>query len=95
MSKFTQILDKLGFFCGIEGQLYIQDTGKYTMLIVEINLQASDGFYKYDFYKQTFYPRFPNKVTVYGEMLDASQLIKRVSLYMKNRNAYWMLKERE
>ena len=37
MSLLTKELKKLGFQCGIEFQAYIQNTGKYTSLIIEEN----------------------------------------------------------
>jgi hypothetical protein len=33
MSGLTDELRELGFLCGIEQEIYIQDTGKYTSLI--------------------------------------------------------------
>lgn len=45
MSLLTEELKKLGF------QAYIQNTGKYTSLIIEGKRQAGDTIYTYDFYK--------------------------------------------
>ena len=49
MSLLTEELKKLGF------QAYIQNTGKYTSLIIEGKRQAGDTIYTYDFYKVSFY----------------------------------------
>ena len=88
MSTLTDELRKLGFLCGIEQEIYIQDTGKYTSLIIEGEHKGDDIFYRYDFYKQTFYPHYPNKVTVYGENMTASILLDRVERYLINRKMY-------
>ena len=42
MSELTQILKELGFYCGIENELYLQDTGQYTSLIIEGIQKGSD-----------------------------------------------------
>lgn len=88
MSHLTTELRKLGFLCGVEQEIYIQDTGMYTSLIIEGEKKGSDKFYTYDFYKQTFYPRYLNKVTVYGENINTSQLLERVERYFFNREKY-------
>lgn len=88
MSRLTAKLYELGFNCGIEFEIYIQDTGTYTSLIIEGIRIGVDEPYTYDFYKQTFYPHYPNKITVYGERLLPSQLIERVERYFINRNKY-------
>jgi len=87
-SILTEKLSALGFFCGIELELYIQDTGNYTSLIIEGTRGIGESLYRYDFYKQTFSLRFPNQVTVYGENMTASMLLHRVKRYMLNRQAY-------
>lgn len=86
-SLLTEKLHERGFLCGIELEIYLQDTGRYTSLIIEGN-KADDGIYRYDFYKQTFYPHYPNKVTVYGEEMSASTLLDRVDNYFTNRKLY-------
>lgn len=88
MSKLTGELRELGFLCGIEQEIYIQDTGKHTSLIIEGERKGDDNSYRYDFYKQTFYPHYPNKVTVYGENMTASILLDRVERYLTNRKIY-------
>ena len=88
MSCLTDDLRELGFLCGIELEIYIQDTGKYTSLIIEGERKGDDNTYRYDFYKQTFYPYYPNKVTVYGENMAASTLLDRVERYLINRKMY-------
>jgi|GEM_PF-1056290 len=88
MSGLTDELRGLGFLCGIEQEIYIQDTGKYTSLIIEGERKGGDNSYKYDFYKQTFYPNYPNKVTVYGQNMTASMLLDRVERYIINRKKY-------
>lgn len=75
MSSLTDELRQLAFICGIEQEIYIQDTGKHTSLIIEGKCKGGNNTYKYDFYKQTFYPHYPNKVTVYGENMTASMLL--------------------
>ncbi|MEI3611455.1 hypothetical protein [Pseudogracilibacillus sp. SO30301A] len=92
MSLLTEELKKLGFHCGIEFQVYTQDTGKYTSLIIEGNRQAGQAIYTYDFYKVTFYPNYTNRVTIYGEHLTPFQLLKRVKNYIYYREKY--LKQR-
>ena len=87
MSGLSDELRQLGFLCGIEQEIYIQDTGKYTSLIIEGEMKGGD-IYRYDFYKQTFYPHYPNKVTVYGENMTASMLLDRVERYIINRKIY-------
>ncbi|EJD5807316.1 hypothetical protein M2J90_002633 [Listeria monocytogenes] len=86
MNGLTKELQKLGFYCGIELILYIQDTGNYTSLVIEG--ENYQGSIYYDFYKQTFYPHYPNKITVYGEYLSPSQLIERVEIYLTNRKKF-------
>lgn len=88
MSTLTEELKGLGFLCGVEQEIYIQDTGKYTSLIIEGERKGDDNTYQYDFYKQTFYPHYPNKVTVYGEHMTASVLLDRVERYIINRKMY-------
>lgn len=88
MSSLTEELKELGFLCGIEQEIYIQDTGKYTSLIIEGERKGGDICYKYDFYKQTFYPHYPNKVTVYGKDMTTSMLLERVERYIINRKMY-------
>lgn len=88
MSILTDKLNELGFLCGIEEEIYIQDTGKYTTLIIEGERKGDDNSYRYDFYKQTFYPHYPNKVTVYGENMTAPMLLDRVEQYLINRKLY-------
>ncbi|EAG8233298.1 hypothetical protein K9128_000460 [Listeria monocytogenes] len=86
MSGLTKELQKLGFYCGIELIIYIQDTGVYTSLIIEgENYQDSIN---YDFYKQTFYPHYLNRITIYGEHLSPAQLIERVEIYLTNREKF-------
>ena len=87
-SLLTEEFYKLGFLCGIEQEIYIRDTGNYTSLIIEGERKGGDGLYSYDFYKQTFYPHYPNKVTVYRENLPAPLLLKRVRQYLFNREQY-------
>ncbi|MBF2419100.1 MULTISPECIES: hypothetical protein [Bacilli] len=87
-SQLTEELYQLGFLCGIELEIYILDTGKYTSLIIEGNRKGGDARYSYDFYKQTFYPHYPNKVTIYGEHLPAPLLLKRVKQYLYHRKQY-------
>jgi len=87
-SLLTERLYELGFLCGIELQIYIQDTGKYTSLVIEGEQKGGDATYCYDFYKQTFYPHSPNKITVYGENMTAVQLLKRVESYLCHRQQY-------
>ncbi|EAE2781376.1 hypothetical protein E1X98_00255 [Listeria monocytogenes] len=86
MSELTHTLKELGFYCGIEQELYLQDTGQYTSLIIEGIQKGSDV--RYDFYKQTFYPRYPNSVTVYGEQMTEQELVERVKRYLLNRRLY-------
>ena len=88
MSKLPDELRELGFLCGIEQEIYIQDTGKHTSLIIEGERKGDDNSYSYDFYKQTFYPHYPNKVTVYGENMTASILLDRVERYLINRKIF-------
>ncbi|HBG5346137.1 TPA: hypothetical protein KQG29_003576 [Clostridioides difficile] len=88
MSSLTAELYELGFNCGIELEVYIQDTGTYTSLVIEGFQKGVEEPYTYDFYKQTFYPHYPNKITVYGEHLNPSQLIERVERYFINRKKY-------
>lgn len=92
MSLLTKELKKLGFQCGIEFQAYIQNTGKYTSLIIEGKRQAGDTIYTYDFYKVSFYKNYTSRITVYGEHLTPFQLLKRVKSYIYYREKY--LKER-
>lgn len=87
-SRLTEELYQLGFLCGIELEIYIRDTGKYTSLIIEGTRKGGDVLYSYDFYKQTFYPYHPNKVTVYGENMSGALLLKRVKQYLANRERY-------
>lgn len=87
-SRLTEELYQLGFLCGGELEIYIRDTGKYTSLIIEGNRKGGDVLYRYDFYKQTFYPYYPNKVTVYGGNMSAPLLLKRVKQYLANRERY-------
>ncbi|HAC4846971.1 hypothetical protein [Listeria innocua] len=87
-SQLTEELYQLGFLCGFELEIYIRDTGKFTSLIIEGNRKGGDVLYRYDFYKQTFYPYYPNKVTVYGENMSASLLLNRVKQYLANRERY-------
>lgn len=91
MSELTKILKELGFYCGIEQELYLQDTGQYTSLIIEGTLKG--GGYHYDFYKQTFYSRYPNTINVYGEQMTEQELVERVRRYVVNRRIY--LEERK
>ncbi|MGX7198776.1 hypothetical protein [Enterococcus nangangensis] len=86
-SLLTEKLYELGFLCGIELEIYIQDTGKYTSLIIENEYKGGD-IYRYDFYKKTFYPRYPNQTTVYGENMTAVELLERVERYLENRQQY-------
>lgn len=86
--QLTEELYQLGFLCGIESEIYIRDTGKYTSLVIESERKGGDVQYRYDFYKQTFYPHYPNKVTIYGENMPASVLLKRVKQYLFNREQY-------
>ena len=88
MSRLTVELKQFGFFCGIENQLYLLDTGKYTTLIIEGFKKPQSIYYQYDFYKQTFYPHYHNKITVYGERLAPINLLKRVQRYFANRYNY-------
>jgi hypothetical protein len=88
MSVLTEELRELGFLCGIEQEIYIQDTGKYTSLIIEGERKGDDNSYRYDFYKQTFYPHYPNKVTIYGENMKDVILLERVERYLINRKIY-------
>ncbi|SBO17627.1 conserved hypothetical protein, mobile region [Carnobacterium divergens] len=88
MSHLTMELTKFGFFCGIENQLYTLDTGKYTTLVIEGFKRPQSIYYQYDFYKQTFYPHYPNKITVYGERLLPIYLLKRVQRYFANRTSF-------
>lgn len=88
MSKLTDEITELGFLCGIEQEIYIQDTGKHTSLIIEGERKGDDILYRYDFYKQTFYPYYPNKVTLYGENMTASILLDRVEQYLINHKIY-------
>jgi hypothetical protein len=87
-SRLTEELAKLGFLCGIEFIIYYRDTGAYTMLIIEGSREENEPLYRYDFYKQTFYPHSSNKVTIYGEKLTVSQLLRRVKQYLTNRERY-------
>lgn len=87
-SRLTEELAALGFLCGIEMIVYSQNTGAYTMLIIEGSRKENEPLYRYDFYKQTFYPYGSNKVTVYGKKLTSPQLLRRVSQYLKNRERY-------
>lgn len=87
-SRLTAELAKLDFLCGIEFVIYYRNTGAYTMLIIEGIREGNEALYCYDFYKQTFYPHGSNKVTIYGEKLTASQLLRRVKQYLKNREHY-------
>jgi hypothetical protein len=87
-SRLTEELAALGFLCGIEMIVYSQNTGAYTMLIIEGSRAENESLYRYDFYKQTFYPHGSNNVTVYGEKLTAPQLLRRVNQYLKNRERY-------
>ncbi|HGM4082872.1 TPA: hypothetical protein ACKPEE_000159 [Listeria monocytogenes] len=86
MSGLTKELQRLGFYCGIELIIYIQDTGVYTSLVIE-GENYPNGIY-YDFYKQTFYPHYLNRITVYGEHLSPAQLIERVEIYLTNRKKF-------
>lgn len=67
----------------IELTIYIQDTRVYTSLVIE-GEKYQNGTH-YDFYKQTFYPHYSNRITVYGEHLASVQLIERVEIYLTNR----------
>ncbi|EAC7182285.1 hypothetical protein C5754_12505 [Listeria monocytogenes] len=87
-SLLTEKLYELGFLCGIELEIYIQDTGKYTSLIIEGDQKGGGATYHYDFYKQTFYPHSLNKITVYGENMTAVQLLERVESYLCHRQQY-------
>lgn len=87
-SRLPEELAALGFLCGIEMIIYSQNTGAYTILIIEGSRAESESLYRYDFYKQTFYPQGSNKVTVYGKKLTAPQLLRRVKQYLKNRKHY-------
>ncbi|MDO0919931.1 hypothetical protein QN079_15895 [Enterococcus sp. FZMF] len=87
-SRLTEELATLGFLCGIEMIVYSQNTGAYTMLIIEGSHAENESLYRYDFYKQTFYPHGSNKITVYGEKLTAPQLLRRVKQYLSNRERY-------
>lgn len=87
-SQLTRELKKYGFMCGIELTTYVLDTGKYTTLVIEGHGSNGETVYRYDFYKQTFYTHYPNKVTVYGEKLSAAQLLKRVYQYFIGRENY-------
>lgn len=87
-SHLTEKLYSVGFLCGIESEIYIRDTGKYTSLIVEGKRKGGDAQYRYDFYKQTFYPHYPNEVTIYGKNMPAALLLKRVKQYLFNREQY-------
>lgn len=69
-------------------EVYLLDTGKYTSLIIEGFKSEREVVYHYDFYKKTFYPRHPNKVTVYGENLSPSRLLERVERYFSNRKRF-------
>ena len=88
MNGLTAELKKLGFFCGIELEVYAQDIGSYTTLMIESDTKGVDESYRYTFYKQTFYPHYPNKIMIYGEHLTASQLLERVERYFINRKKY-------
>lgn len=87
-SRLTMELKKYGFLCGIELKSYVLDTGRYTSLFIEGHKKESELIYHYNFYKQTFYPHYPNKVTVYGEHLLPAQLLKRVERYFINRKRF-------
>lgn len=87
-SLLTERLYEFGFLCGIELEIYIQDTGKHTSLMIEGEQKGGDSTYYYDFYKQTFYPHYPNKITVYGENMTAVQLLERVESYLFHRQQY-------
>ncbi|WP_457774967.1 hypothetical protein [Staphylococcus pseudintermedius] len=82
MSLLTEELKKFGFQCGIEFQAYIQNTGKYTSLIIEGKRQAGDTIHTYDFYKVKFYKNYSSRITVYEEHLTPFQLLKRVKSYL-------------
>jgi hypothetical protein len=88
MSQLTESLKKYGFFCGIELEVYVLDTGNFTSLVIEGTKQQGRYPYLYDFYKQTFYPFRQNKITVYGEKLTPAQLLQRVERYFTNRKKY-------
>ncbi|ECL7021586.1 hypothetical protein FTO91_14300 [Listeria monocytogenes] len=86
MSGLTKELKRLAFYCGVELELYIRDTGTYTSLIIE-GEETHQGI-RYAFYKQTFYSHYPNAITVYGESLSPAMLIERVELYLENRKKF-------
>lgn len=88
MNRLTKELKLFGFFCFKQNELYILDTGQYTSLIIEGVQNQDNIYYRYTFYKQTFYKYSPNIVTVYGKNLTASKLLERVRIYFSNRNRY-------
>lgn len=45
-NQLTKELYQLGFLCGIELEIYIRDTGKYTSLIIEGNRKGGDAQYR-------------------------------------------------
>lgn len=67
----TERLYELGFLCGIELEIYIQDTSKHTLLIIEGEQKGSGATYRYDFYKQTFYSHYSNKITICEKNMTA------------------------
>lgn len=87
-SLLTEKLETLGFFCGIEQELYLLDTGKHTSLIIEGRQKSRSVYFYYDFYKQTFSPHFSNKIVIYGENLNAPTLLRRVEKCLLNREKY-------
>lgn len=88
MSVLTKELKRWGFLSGIENTLYYLDTGKYTTLFIERCDCSGDVSFLYDFYKQTFYHRYPNQLTFYGIQLTVHELLLRVEQYSTNRESY-------
>lgn len=84
---------KYGFVCSSsdeEGELYCLFTGKYTMLVIEGKYEPHEEYDEemyYDFYKQSFHPRY-SKCVVYCEHLDSVHLMKYVERYFISRERF-------
>ena len=55
-SLLTEELYKLGFLCGIEQEIYIRDTGKYTSLIIEGDVKEVMSYMAMIFINRPFIP---------------------------------------
>lgn len=87
-------LSEYGFRC-VEAdekeELYFLETGKSAALFIEGKCEPHEEYgeeFYYNFYKQTWYEKYPNEDKTLGEHLDCLQIVERVKRYFINRDRY-------